>query len=131
VSGNANLKPWPKGISGNPGGRPKKKPITDELERLLAEKAPNAKGRTWAALIAEALLHRARKGDVRAVAELANRIEGKPFQTVSVGYENPLEHVSDEELQQRMAELERQLGLTPSENKVRDSVRGATRESDS
>jgi len=42
-----------------------------------------------------------------------------------------LEHVSDEELQQRMAELERQLGLTPSENKVRACVRGATREIDS
>ena len=33
----ANLKPWPKGVSGNPGGRPKKKAITEELERLLAE----------------------------------------------------------------------------------------------
>jgi hypothetical protein len=85
VSGNANLKPWPKGVSGNPGGRPKKKPITEELERLLAEKAPHAKGQTWAARIAEALLHQARKGDVRAVTELANRIEGKPLQALSVG----------------------------------------------
>jgi hypothetical protein len=37
----ANLKPWPKGVSGNPGGRPKKKAITEELERLLEEEAPN------------------------------------------------------------------------------------------
>jgi hypothetical protein len=43
--GTANLKPWPKGVSGNPGGRPKRKPITEELERLLAEQAPNASGK--------------------------------------------------------------------------------------
>ncbi len=30
-----NLRPWQPGQSGNPGGRPKKKPITEELERPL------------------------------------------------------------------------------------------------
>jgi hypothetical protein len=79
-----NLKPWQPGQSGNPGGRPKKKPVTDELERLLEQEAPHAKGKTWAAAIAEALLKKARKGDVRAIAELANRIEGKPAQTAQV-----------------------------------------------
>jgi hypothetical protein len=79
-----NLKPWPKGVSGNPGGRPKKKPITEELERLLADEVPNGKGQTWATVIAEALLHEARKGDVRAISELANRIEGKPVQAIDL-----------------------------------------------
>ena len=65
----ANLKPWPKGVSGNPGGRPKKKAITEELERLLEEEAPNGDGKTWAATIAEALLKQAAKGDVRAITE--------------------------------------------------------------
>jgi hypothetical protein len=66
VTGNAqNLKPWPKGVSGNPGGHPKKKLITDELERLLQEQAPDASGKTWAAVIAESLLRQAVKGDVR------------------------------------------------------------------
>jgi len=68
----ANLKPWPKGVSGNPGGRPKKKAITEELERLLEEEAPNGDGKTWAATIAEALLKQAAKGDVRAITELAS-----------------------------------------------------------
>jgi len=27
-----NLKPWPKGVSGNPGGRPKRKPVTEALQ---------------------------------------------------------------------------------------------------
>jgi hypothetical protein len=80
---NPNLKPWPKGVSGNPGGRPKKKAITEELERLLEEEAPNSDGKTWAATVAEALLRQAAKGDVRAITELANRIEGKPAQPVA------------------------------------------------
>ena len=64
-----------------------------------------------------------RRGNVRAVNEVANRIEGKPLQVISVGYEDSMEHMSDEELQQRIAELERQLGLTPCENKEKDSSR--------
>jgi uncharacterized protein DUF5681 len=79
-----NLKPWPKGVSGNPGGRPKKKLVTDELERLLQVEAPDAGGKTWATVIAQALLQQARKGDVRAFAELTNRIEGKPLQPVEL-----------------------------------------------
>jgi Family of unknown function (DUF5681) len=79
-----NLKPWPKGVSGNPGGRPKTKQLTSELERLLEEEAPKANGQTWATVIAEALLTKARKGDVRAIAELANRIEGRPAQAIAV-----------------------------------------------
>jgi len=67
----------------NPGGRPKKKAITEELERLLEQEAPNGDGKTWAATIAEALIKQAAKGDVRAITELANRIEGKPVQAVA------------------------------------------------
>jgi hypothetical protein len=82
-----NLKPWQKGVSGNPGGRPKTKPLTSELERLLEQEAPKAKGQTWASVIAEALLVKARKGDVRAISELANRIEGRLAQAVAVDLE--------------------------------------------
>lgn len=79
-----NLKPWKPGQSGNLNGRPKKKPLTEELERLLAEDAPKGKGQTWAAVIAEALVKRASKGDVRAIVELGNRIEGRPVQAVEL-----------------------------------------------
>ena len=90
-----NLKPWPKGVSGNPGGRPKKKLITNELERLLEQEAPEATGKTWAAVIAEVLLNQARRGDVRAIAELANRIEGKPLQPVEFGPDAGLDAVAE------------------------------------
>jgi hypothetical protein len=79
-----NLKPWKPGESGNPGGRPRTKLITAELERMLEQEAPTADGKTWAAVIAEALLKKARQGDVRAITELANRIEGKARQTVDL-----------------------------------------------
>jgi Family of unknown function (DUF5681) len=79
-----NLKPWKPGQSGNPGGRPKKQPLTDELTQLLEQDAPNAQGKSWALVIAEALLKKARSGDVRAFSVLANRIEGKPHQSIAV-----------------------------------------------
>lgn len=64
-----NLRPWKSGESGNPGGRPKTKPLTSELERRLEQEAPKGKGHTWAVVIAEALLAKARKGDVRAASK--------------------------------------------------------------
>ena len=120
----ANLKPWPKGVSGNPGGRPRKKHITEELERLLAQEAPNRKGQTWASVIAEALLVQASKGDVRAISELANRVEGKPLQALSVSTDSDslaerlerarkrvLDRMTEEELDQRIKKLEEQLRI--------------------
>ena len=104
----ANLRPWPKGISGNPGGRPRKKPLTEKLEQLVMQEAPNADGQTWADLIAKALLQEAIKGDVRAISELANRIEGKPLQGLSV---ESTGEMSREELDQRIQEIVQQLGL--------------------
>ena len=121
-----NLKPWPKGVSGNPGGRPKKKPITDELERLLLDEAPDAGGRMWATVIAEALLYQARRGDVRAITELANRVEGKPLQPVEFDVDTDLEtlaerleearrrvlrDMSDEELNSSLKRLQGELGI--------------------
>lgn len=59
--------------------RPKKRAITGERKRFLAEEAPDGEGRTWATVIAEAMPKQATKGDVRAIPELANCIEGKPY----------------------------------------------------
>ncbi len=123
-----NLKPWPKGVSGNPGGRPKKKLITDELERLLGQEAPDATGKSWATVIAEALLNQARRGDVRAIGELANRIEGKPLQPVELSGDNDLDtlaeriengrkrmlaDMSDEELRGKLKQLKTEIGAPP------------------
>ncbi len=99
-----NLKAWPKGTSGNPGGRPKKKAITEELERLLEQEAPNANGQTWAAVIAETLVKLARQGDVKAAREVADRTEGRTVQSLNVSAETQLT------LEERREELRELLG---------------------
>jgi hypothetical protein len=119
-----NLRPWKPGQSGNPGGRPKKKPITEELERLLTEQAPSGDGRTWAALIAEALLRKASTGDVRAIAELTNRIEGKPLQSLTVGTDSGEDSpdTSAELLQQILLGVMTDTQLEEVEKQLRPSV---------
>ena len=65
---------WKPGESGNPGGRPKKKPLTDAYAALLAKPIPNDKeGRTFAEAIAQAMIKEAIKGKVNAASEIADR----------------------------------------------------------
>jgi len=83
-----NLKPWAKGVSGNPGGRPKTAPITKLLCELLERPCPGDKqNRTYAHKIAEAMLKRACHGDVRAAREVTDRTEGRAMQGVIVSGE--------------------------------------------
>ena len=63
-----NLKPWPKGVSGNPKGRPKDD-ISAELARAVFENNAEA--------IYKAMARRLIKGDVRAFKILAERAYGK------------------------------------------------------
>jgi hypothetical protein len=85
----------------------------------LEQEAPHGNGKTYAAVIAEALVALARKGDVRAISELTSRIEGKPVQSLSVGYEDPLKDLTYGQLEDRIQELEKGLRLTPSENSTK------------
>jgi hypothetical protein len=89
-TGEANLEKgtafrWKPGESGNPGGRPKRTPLTDACRELLARSIPgDSAGRTYAQKIAEILAEKATQGDIRAVQELADRAEGKPRQSLEV-----------------------------------------------
>ena len=67
-------RPFQPGQSGNPNGRPKTKPFKDALR-----KAVDAAGDDGAALklVALALLTKAQEGDVQAIKELADRMDGK------------------------------------------------------
>lgn len=77
----SGLKPFPKGKSGNPNGRPKKIP---ELHQLLADVLSKEKdGKTSAQRILEALQTRALRGDVRAAEVLLDRGWGKPEQKIN------------------------------------------------
>lgn len=75
-----NSKPFKKGQSGNPNGRPKKIP---ELDKLLADVLGEEKdGKTAAEAILMALRAKAAKGDVRAAEVMLNRAYGKPKEYV-------------------------------------------------
>jgi hypothetical protein len=84
-----NLYAFRPGHSGNPAGRPKRTPISRALERDLEHRIPDSpelaklckklslrRSCTWAELIARNMIVRAIK-ETAAVAEIANRVEGR------------------------------------------------------
>src|SRR5205823_3686733 len=80
------------GQSGNPGGRPKKNPITECYRAHLEEPLPHAlrislklpKGTTWTDALTMAQLLLAIKGNTQAAKEITDRVEGKVAQQVEV-----------------------------------------------
>jgi len=84
----ANLKKWQPGQSGNPSGRPHKRPITDRYEQILETLLPDdirralglPKGATHGDAIALAQVRQAIKGKTEAAREIRESIEGKTAQ---------------------------------------------------
>jgi uncharacterized protein DUF5681 len=68
---------WPPGVSGNPGGRPKWKPVTDAYRRALEDPVSVDK-------LAAALVGRWLKGDVFAAKEITDRVEGTVNQKLTI-----------------------------------------------
>lgn len=68
----------------NPTGRPKDKPLTDALHKLLKRKVESANRKlyeeTMYDIVAKTLIKAAVKGDVKAIREIWDRTEGKPMQ---------------------------------------------------
>lgn len=75
-----NLKPFKKGESGNPGGRPKWKQITEMLR--------NPKYQDKLEQITDLVYEMALKGDFKAINFIADRLEGKPSQRFEVSPKN-------------------------------------------
>lgn len=73
------------GQSGNPKGRPKAITLSEAYRRELAKLDPNdSEGRTFAEVLAEQTILKAKGGDVAALREIADRVEGKAKQTVTL-----------------------------------------------
>lgn len=96
--GIANLIPWQPGQSGNPSGRPKKQPVTDYLKEQLEGPIPQSMldamkpgarqvffdvygaNPTFGQMIAFKLIAISARGDMMAIRELLERVEGKVAQ---------------------------------------------------
>lgn len=74
----ANLKPWPKTVR-DYKSRLRGTGITDALREQVALEIPgDPLHRTYAEEIAKALIVRAIQGDVQAIREILDRVEGSP-----------------------------------------------------
>ena len=94
---------WKKGQSGNAGGRPKSRMLSEAFRARLAEVVPgDRRGRTYAELIAENVVEIALGEGSAAIAaanEIADRIEGRATQSIQVSdLVADLQSRSDEEL---------------------------------
>lgn len=71
----------PKGVSGNPGGRPKQKPWTEALKLVAND---SVEGKKHLRRLAEKTFALALEGDIQAIKEIGNRLEGTPMQAVQI-----------------------------------------------
>lgn len=84
--------PFPKGISGNPGGLEKHKLFRKALREVLTYEE--------AKTIAKVLVRKAKRGNLLAVNMVADRLDGKPQQSIDVNDER-----STNNLAERFAEI--------------------------
>jgi hypothetical protein len=78
-------RPFQPGQSGNPNGRPKSKPFRKALSEAL--KASDDDSEILKA-VALALVAKAKEGDVQAIKEIADRMDGKVAQAIIGGDED-------------------------------------------
>ena len=78
---------WVKGQSGNPKGRPPKRVSITSLVKEILDEVPeegkpgvkNTEGKTWAELVAAALVRGAVEGNSAHLKELLERMEGSSY----------------------------------------------------
>ena len=94
------LKPFPKGVSGNPGGR-RKTPLVDRmLEQALA-----ANDSATAKVIADKLISMAKHGSLAAIKLITERTEGRPQRNAADIPEKADANLTKEQVQARLTEL--------------------------
>ena len=94
------LRPFPKGVSGNPGGRTKKPLVDRMLEKALTENDS-----ATAKMIAEKLISMANHGSLAAIKLISERTEGRPKRNFADAEQKAEALLSKEQVQARLREL--------------------------
>lgn len=97
---------WVKGQSGNPYGKLPSKLMRDALMIVLNEEQSDGKGNRFKRLrlVADALVKKATEGDVSAIKEIFDRIDGKVPADVKISSNKQIDGLSFEELAHSIAE---------------------------
>jgi Family of unknown function (DUF5681) len=94
--------PFEKGISGNPGGRAKTKELTDAL-RIVSREVVTETKKIKLRAVAEKLFDLAMGGDVSAIREIGDRLDGKALASVDINA--TVTDLTDAERRNRLIEL--------------------------
>src|SRR5215831_2460072 len=98
---------WKAGApSPNPAGRPKVHTLSEHLRDRLKEQFPGKPDATYGRMVAEALVDRAINGDVAAIREIYDRVEGKPKQTIDVNVEERKREMVEDAIAQMVEEAQ-------------------------
>lgn len=74
-----------KGVSGNPGGRPRTALLSQAVRQKLGAPVPDdLQGRTHAQFIADALVRKAMRGNPECFRVIGDRTEGKATQPIAI-----------------------------------------------
>jgi hypothetical protein len=87
-----NLKPFQPGKSGNPGGRPRKRPISERYAEKIETELPEAwrkelglrRGATYGDAVAEGQVQAAIRGETGAAREIREAIEGRATRRIEI-----------------------------------------------
>jgi len=116
---------WEQGIeSPNPEGRPpKRRSWSAAIERAIYRRAhddPQALEK-----LAEKLVIAAENGDLGALKEIGDRIEGKSLQLMQITKENPFEDMSAEDVIKLRDSIRKQLGYNGKASGLRPETQEA------
>ncbi len=73
-----------KGVSGNPGGRPKKEWTWAKLLEKVGDSRDKKTGKKFKKLVSQTLWKECVRGNIPAIKELFNRMEGMPKQQTEI-----------------------------------------------
>jgi hypothetical protein len=95
---------WKTGQSGNPAGRPKSRTLSEELRARLQEQYPGKPAATYGRMVAHKLIDLAIDGEIGAIKEVYDRVEGKPRQAIDISVEDKKREMVENALAALMAD---------------------------